>query len=132
MVLFFFQELKGPKDRHEAKYSIVAKLLEPITARYVRFIPTTAPALKVMRAELYGCMAEPLPPYGGRSRDLVFSLENDRHCYDPVIIRIIPKIMFIVLINNTRHYRRPTSSLLPPSLPLPPSTSIASRHHLHH
>jgi len=62
-----FQELNGPKDAHEAKYSVVVKLLEPITARYVRFIPTTAPALKVMRAELYGCMAEPMPPYGGRS-----------------------------------------------------------------
>ncbi|XP_078374347.1 neuropilin-1a-like [Oculina patagonica] len=59
------KELNGPKDTHEAKYSVVVKLLEPITARYVRFIPTTAPALKVMRAELYGCMAEPLPRYGG-------------------------------------------------------------------
>ncbi|KAJ7391350.1 hypothetical protein OS493_018393 [Desmophyllum pertusum] len=59
------KELSGPKDIHEAKYPIVVKLLEPITARYVRFIPTTAPSLKVMRAELYGCMAEPMPPYSG-------------------------------------------------------------------
>ena len=60
-------EYRVAKDTHEAKYSVVVKLLEPITARYVRFIPTTALRLKVMRAELYGCMAEPMPPYGGRS-----------------------------------------------------------------
>ena len=60
------QELTGPKDTHEAKYSVVVKLLEPVTARYVRFIPTTAPGLKVMRAELYGCIAEPMPRYTGK------------------------------------------------------------------
>ena len=73
MYLSLFQELNGPKDTHEAKYSVVVRLLEPITARYVRFFPTTAPTLKVMRAELYGCMADPLPPYGGRSSLLSFT-----------------------------------------------------------
>ena len=61
-----FQELNGPKDTHEAKYSVVVRLLESVTARFVRFIPTSASSLRVMRAELYGCMAEPLPPYGGK------------------------------------------------------------------
>lgn len=45
---------------------MVVKLLEPVTARYVRFIPTNARTLRVMRAELYGCMAEPIPPYDGK------------------------------------------------------------------
>ncbi|XP_022796653.1 uncharacterized protein LOC111335073 [Stylophora pistillata] len=59
------KELNGPKDDQEAKNPILVKLFEPFTARYVRFIPTSAPVLKIMRAELYGCMAEPLPPFGG-------------------------------------------------------------------
>lgn len=62
---FLLQELNGPKNGQEAKNPILVKLSEPFTARYVRFIPTSAPVLKVMRAELYGCMAEPLPPFGG-------------------------------------------------------------------
>ncbi|XP_068753099.1 uncharacterized protein [Montipora capricornis] len=59
------KELKGPKDKHEAKYTVVVKLLEPVKARYIRFIPTSAQSVRVMRAELYGCMAEPMPPYDG-------------------------------------------------------------------
>ena len=66
IIFFLFQELNGPKNEHEAKYAVVVKLLESVTARYVRFIPTSAPSLRVMRAELYGCMAEPLPPYDGK------------------------------------------------------------------
>ena len=65
LVVFLLQELNGPKNGQEAKNPILVKLSEPFTARYVRFIPTSAPVLKVMRAELYGCMAEPLPPFGG-------------------------------------------------------------------
>ena len=61
-----FQELNGPRDKHEAKYPVVVKLHEPIKARYIRFIPTSAQNPRVMRAELYGCMAEPLPPYNGK------------------------------------------------------------------
>jgi len=66
MTYYLELELNGPKNIHEAKYSVVVKLLEPITAHYVRFIPTAAPTLRVMRAELYGCMAEPMPPYDGK------------------------------------------------------------------
>lgn len=65
LVVFLLQELNGPKNGQEAKNPILVKLSEPFTARYVRFIPTSAPVLKVMRAELYGCMAEQLPPFGG-------------------------------------------------------------------
>ena len=65
LVVFLLQELNGPKNGQEAKNPILVKLSEPFTARYVRFIPTSAPVLKVMRAELYGCMAELLPPFGG-------------------------------------------------------------------
>ena len=65
LVVFLLQELNGPKNGQEAKNPILVKLSEPFTARYVRFIPTSAPVLKVMRAELYGCMAEPLPPFSG-------------------------------------------------------------------
>ena len=65
LVVFLLQELNDPKNGQEAKNPILVKLSEPFTARYVRFIPTSAPVLKVMRAELYGCMAEPLPPFGG-------------------------------------------------------------------
>ena len=61
-----FQELNGPRDKYEAKYPVVVKLREPIKARYIRFIPTSAQSPRVMRAELYGCMAEPLPPYNGK------------------------------------------------------------------
>ena len=61
-----FQELNGPRDKYEAKYPVVVKLHEPIKARYIRFIPTSAQSPRVMRAELYGCMAEPLPPYKGK------------------------------------------------------------------
>ena len=43
----------------------MVKLLEPIITRFVRIIPTSAPLLKIMRAELYGCIAEPMPPYNG-------------------------------------------------------------------
>lgn len=61
-----FQELNGPRDKYEAKYPVVVKLHEPIKTRYIRFIPTSAQSPRVMRAELYGCMAEPLPPYKGK------------------------------------------------------------------
>ena len=64
-IVSLLQELRGPKDTHEAKYSVVVKLLEPIITRFVRIIPTSAPLLKIMRAELYGCIAEPMPPYNG-------------------------------------------------------------------
>ena len=64
-IVLLLQELRGPKDTHEAKYSVVVKLLEPIITRFVRIIPTSAPLLKIMRAELYGCIAEPMTPYSG-------------------------------------------------------------------
>lgn len=41
-----------------------AKLAEPFVARYVRIIAKTTRGS--MRAELYGCPAEELPPYTGR------------------------------------------------------------------
>ena len=66
MACISYKELKGPKDKHEAKYTVVVKLLEPVKARYIRFIPTSAQSPRVMRAELYGCMAEPMPPYDGK------------------------------------------------------------------
>ena len=64
-IVLLLQELRGPKDTHEAKYSVVVKLLQPIITRFVRIIPTSAPLLKIMRAELYGCIAEPMPTYNG-------------------------------------------------------------------
>ena len=47
-----------------------AKLAVPFVARYVRIIPSV---LGSMRAELYGCSVEELPPYTGRytARDLI-------------------------------------------------------------
>ena len=47
-----------------------AKLAVPFVARYVRIIPSV---LGSMRAELYGCSVEELPPYIGRYtvRDLI-------------------------------------------------------------
>ena len=63
VLLFFPQELHGPKDDYEAKYAVMARLQEPVVARYVRLIPTAASTYMVMRAELYGCMVEPMPPY---------------------------------------------------------------------
>ena len=60
------QDLKGPKDRYEAKYPVTAKLAKPVVARYLRFMPNDGgSSSKVMRAEVYGCKAEPLPPYDG-------------------------------------------------------------------
>lgn len=43
---------------------MLAKLAEPFVARYVRIIPNDA--LKSMRAEIYGCFVEQLPPYTGK------------------------------------------------------------------
>ncbi|XP_068755299.1 uncharacterized protein [Montipora capricornis] len=55
------KDLKGPQSNHEAKFPVLAKLAEPFVARYVRIIPNVAG--KAMRAEIYGCFAEQLPPY---------------------------------------------------------------------
>ncbi|KAK2570616.1 Neuropilin-2 [Acropora cervicornis] len=51
----------GPQNRHESKFPVLAKLAEPFVSRYVRIIPNDA--LKSMRAEIYGCFVEQLPPY---------------------------------------------------------------------
>ncbi|XP_031552774.1 lactadherin-like [Actinia tenebrosa] len=59
------EEIKGPKDSYEAKRPIISKLAAPFVCRYLRIIPTAAASLKVMRAEVYGCSAEQIPPYKG-------------------------------------------------------------------
>jgi len=47
-------------------YLVLAKLAEPFVARYLRIIPNDKDSnFKVMRAEIYGCFAEELPPYDG-------------------------------------------------------------------
>lgn len=55
------KDIKGPQNRHESKFPVLAKLAEPFVSRYVRIIPNDA--LKSMRAEIYGCFVEQLPPY---------------------------------------------------------------------
>ncbi|EDO44680.1 predicted protein [Nematostella vectensis] len=57
------KELSGAKDASEAKYAVMVKLAQPFLSRYMRIIPTKANTLKIMRAEVYGCMAEPTSPY---------------------------------------------------------------------
>ena len=47
-------------------YPVLAKLAEPFVTRYLRIIPNDKDSsFKVMRAEIYGCFAEELPPYNG-------------------------------------------------------------------
>ncbi|XP_031552764.1 lactadherin-like [Actinia tenebrosa] len=64
---------KGPVTEYDAKYPVVETIQSPFVARYVRLYPMDAGSggVKVMRAELYGCFQEPLPPYTG-SPDLEF------------------------------------------------------------
>lgn len=57
------KSLNGPKSPKEAAYAVLAKLAEPFVARYLRIIPEDKDMS--MRAEIYGCFAEELPPYGG-------------------------------------------------------------------
>ena len=62
-LIVFFQDIRGPQDRYEAQFPVFAKLSVPFVARYVRIIPNSFGS---MRAELYGCSVEELPPYNGR------------------------------------------------------------------
>jgi len=58
------KDVRGPQSEFEAKYAVLAKLAEPFVARYLRIIPNDAGSnFKAMRAEIYGCFAEELPPY---------------------------------------------------------------------
>ena len=60
------QDVRGPKSKQESIYAVLAKLAEPFVTRYLRIIPNDKDSsFKVMRAEIYGCFAEELPPYGG-------------------------------------------------------------------
>lgn len=60
------KDLRGPKSRQESVYPVLAKLAEPFVSRYLRIIPNDKDSnFKVMRAEIYGCFAEDLPPYNG-------------------------------------------------------------------
>lgn len=59
-------------------YPVLAKLAEPFVARYVRIIPNDKDSnFKVMRAEIYGCFAEELPPYDG-TLTLIYLREREK------------------------------------------------------
>ena len=64
---------------------MLAKLAEPFVARYVRIIIPNAGATISMRAEIYGCFVEQLPPYTGKRIPIVLV-----HCalfnFDPRVI----------------------------------------------
>lgn len=62
------QTFKGPATEYDAKYPVVETIQSPFIARYVRFYPmdSGSAGMKVMRAELYGCFQEALPPYTGK------------------------------------------------------------------
>ncbi|PFX33767.1 Coagulation factor VIII [Stylophora pistillata] len=59
------EKLNGPKSNKEAVYAVLAKLAEPFVARYLRIFHDAKGG--AMRAEVYGCFAEELPPYDGVS-----------------------------------------------------------------
>ena len=59
-------------------YPVLAKLAEPFVTRYLRIIPNDKDSsFKVMRAEIYGCFAEELPPYNG-TLTLTYMRERER------------------------------------------------------
>ncbi|EDO44679.1 predicted protein [Nematostella vectensis] len=57
------KNIKGPSDSGAAKWPLLYKLKKPIVARYLRIHPTEMMILPVLRAEVYGCLSEPLPLY---------------------------------------------------------------------
>ena len=60
------EKLNGPKSGKEAVYAVLAKLAEPFVARYLRIFNAGVSQVGTMRAEVYGCFAEELPPYDGK------------------------------------------------------------------
>ncbi|KAK3754817.1 hypothetical protein QZH41_002133 [Actinostola sp. cb2023] len=88
------EELRGPKDSKFSKRPVQAKVVQPFVARYLRITPTAFAILKIMRAEVYGCSVEEVPPESGNAE-----LEYFRRSF---LLDPISDLFFVCMYNAKR------------------------------